>query len=198
MKKVIISCCVLALVACGSKKTVSENTAQAKSEASISTKAVAEKVSTKKDSPLLAEGNISVEELSKFPWYKASYDNYHPDEAEVKTFAKALKKHDYQIDVYMGTWCHDSQRVVPKLIKILEMTGSDFSNVSIVSVNGRKQIPNVSPEIAAQLNIQRVPTIIFYEDGKEAERFVEKTRESLIKDLTKIALGEAYMDRYEH
>ncbi len=193
MKKVFLSTCLMTLMACGSQKTISEESNNTTSE--ITSKSVSQtKIAP---SPLLAKGNITKEELAKMTWYGPSYESYHPDEALVKTFRKALNKRDYQIDVYMGTWCHDSRRVVPKLIKLLEMTGSDFSNLTIVSVNGRKEIPDVSPEIAAKLNVHRVPTIIFYENGKEVDRFVERARESLLQDLIKIASGEEYLDSYE-
>lgn len=196
MKRVIFSVFLMTLVSCGEQKTISQQSTE-DSVAVVQKRSKRHHVTHNQSSPLLAKGNITKEELAKMSWYASSYDSYNPDEELVKTFGKALKKHDYQIDVYMGTWCHDSRRVVPKLIKILEMTGSDFSNFTIVSVNGRKDIPNVSPEVEAKLNVHRVPTIIFYENGKETERFVEHYRESLLKDLIKIASGEPYKDRYE-
>lgn len=187
MKNVILSFSLLAFLACGNQK-VSSNASTASND-----NPPAEQQKMKKEkSPLLAEGNMSVEKLRTLSWYAGSYNGYQPNEAYVKSFKKALQNHDYQIDVYMGTWCHDSRRVVPKLIKILEMTGSDFSNLAIVAVNGRKVIPNVSPEVSQKLNIRYVPTIIFYENGKETGRFVEIARESLAKDLSKIASGAAY------
>lgn len=193
MKKALITTCLLALVSCGSQRTASENTTQNSENEVVKKRSKRDNIT----SPLLAKGNISKENLQKMAWYAPSIENYRPNEAEVKKLAKALKKHNYNIDVYFGTWCHDSRRVVPKFVNLLEKTGFDFSHVNFVSVNGRKEIPNVSPEMAAQLNVHRVPTIIFYENGKEAERFVERARENLVQDLIKIASGAEYIDSYE-
>ncbi|HET8837952.1 MAG TPA: thioredoxin family protein [Flavobacteriaceae bacterium] len=193
MKKALIVTCLLALVSCGSQQTALENTEQNSENEVVQKRSKRDNIT----SPLLAKGNITKENLQKLTWYEPSVHGYNPDEAHVKELAKALKKHNYNIDVYFGTWCHDSRRVVPKFVNLLEKTGFDFSHVNFVSVNGRKEIPNVSPEIAAQLNVHRVPTIIFYENGKETERFVERAKESLVQDIIKIASGAEYLDSYE-
>ena len=183
MKKIVVSSCLLALVACGTQKATTENQTAKTEKPQVS--------------PLLAEGNMTLEEVKTQSWFSRTYNPYHPDETVTAQLAEVLKNHHYNVDVYFGTWCHDSRRVVPKFVKLLEKTGFDFSHLTFISVNGRKEIPNVSPEIAAKLNVHRVPTIIFYENGKEAERFVERSRENLEKDILKIASGEVYLDSYE-
>lgn len=189
MKKILLSFSLLAFIACGSQKTASESHEQTNSPET-------EKQEIKK-SPLLAEGNMTLEEVKAQTWYARSYDSYSPDEMVVNQLSEILKNHNYNIDVYFGTWCGDSRREVPKLVKLLEQTGFDFSHLTFVSVNRSKQVPNVTPEIAQQLNVHRVPTIIFYENGTETERFVERPRENLEKDILKIASGEVYLDSYE-
>ena len=46
------------------------------------------------------------------------------------------------------------------------------------------------------LNIIKVPTLIFYKDGKELNRFVEFSIVSLKEDIRKIVSGEEYLDAY--
>lgn len=202
MKKVILSFSLFAFLACGNQKKSTENSTKTSSEVTTTVETSAPQVtkeSTTEKSPLLAEGNISLADFksgSNKAWFEPKYAAYAPSEALVTAFGEAMAKHDYRIDLYMGTWCHDSQRETPRLYKLLEMVDFDMSKLSVVSVNYSKKVPNVSPEVAEKLNIHHVPTIIFYENGKEVGRFVESARESLVQDLTKIASGEVYTDSY--
>lgn len=193
MKKLVLSFSLFAFLACGNQKMTTETKAQPAPE-------TVEKPETKpKKSPLMAEGNITLADFksgSNKAWFERGYNAYSPDQELVNALNKAMEAHDYHLDVYMGTWCGDSRREVPRLYKLLEMIDFDLDKLSVVAVNRSKQVPNVSPEIANQLNIHHVPTIIFYENGKETERFVESSKESLVKDLTKIASGEMYVDSY--
>jgi hypothetical protein len=47
------------------------------------------------------------------------------------------------------------------------------------------------------LNIFKVPTFIFYKDGKEIGRYVEYARVSLEKDILKIVSGLPYKHSYD-
>lgn len=194
MQKVILSFSLLVFLACGNQKKSAENVAESSPEIETSTTPA-----TTESSSLLAEGNIDLTDFKtgrNKVWFEPRYASYKPDEALVKAFGQAMEKHDYQIDLYMGTWCHDSQRETPRLYKLLEKIDFDMNKLSVVSVNYAKEVPNVSPEVAKKLNIHRVPTIIFYENGKETGRFVESAKESLVQDLTKIASGKEYIDSY--
>jgi thiol-disulfide isomerase/thioredoxin len=192
MKKILLSFGLLAIFACGSQQTTTENT----NNDSTSVRENIRERHRGNTSPLLAKGNIGLAEIQAMPWYESSYQSYQPNAEALQAFKKAMKKHDYNIDVYFGTWCGDSRREVPKLIKLMEMADADLSRLTFVSVNRSKQVPDVMPEVAQKLNIHHVPTIIFYENGTETERFVERSKESLEKDLVKIAMGDEYLDRY--
>lgn len=201
MKKVILSLSLFAFLACGNQKKSAENLTETSPETTttVETSSTQTTKEATNKSPLLAEGNISLEDFksgSNKAWFAPRYAAYSPNEALVKAFGQAMAKHDYRIDLYMGTWCPDSHRETPRLYKLLEMIDFDMSRLSVVSVNYSKEVPNVSPEVAKKLNVHHVPTIIFYENGKEAERFVESAQESLVEDLTKIASGEVYTDSY--
>ena len=47
-----------------------------------------------------------------------------------------------------------------------------------------------------KMNLNRVPTIIFYKNGKEVNRFVEFAQESLEEDIAKIVSGKDYKNSY--
>jgi hypothetical protein len=52
-------------------------------------------------------------------WYDYNYKEYEFDKAIVDQLKKN-KITSYQITILLGTWCSDSQREVPKLMKILD------------------------------------------------------------------------------
>ena len=52
-------------------------------------------------------------------------------------------------------------------------------------------------KIEEELDLDRVPTIIFYKNGEEVNRFVEYAREeSIEEDLAKIVSGKPYKNSY--
>ncbi|MFN2262218.1 MAG: TlpA family protein disulfide reductase, partial [Psychroflexus sp.] len=87
----------------------------------------------------------------------------------------------------LGTWCPDSRREFPRMIKILHESDFDLENIKIVGVNRDKVVPEVSEEVRETLNVNHVPTIIFYKNGKEMNRFVEFAQENLENDVLKIS-----------
>ena len=127
-------------------------------------------------------------------WFNANYDNYSPDLEAMEKISANLSDIDL-VRVYMGTWCPDSRREVPKFFKLLENTGYDLENVEMIAVDRSKAAPDGSHEL---YNILRVPTFVFYKDGEEIGRFVERPRESLEKDVAKIVTGEEYKHSYEN
>ena len=120
--------------------------------------------------PMLV-GVCSRAELMKPPfgsWFKSEYDSYKPkfpDEEEVEN-----KLPEYNIVIVMGTWCPDSRREVPRFYKILDFVNFPKEKVKLITVDRRKK--GIGEETKG-LNIQRVPTFIFYKNGIEAGRIIE-------------------------
>jgi len=128
-------------------------------------------------------------------WYTKNYDKYQVDQKALQPHKTIL--HDYKILVFMGTWCGDSKREVPRFIKILE--GLDFpsDHLKIVAVDRRKEHYKKSPTGEEWgLNIFKVPTFIFYKNGKEINRIVESPKASLEQDMVRIITGETYTPNY--
>lgn len=125
-------------------------------------------------------------------WFDRNYNNYKPNENVIAEIKKHIN--DYTIKGFMGTWCGDSKRETPKFYKILELTGFNNNNFDLATVNRSKRTPD---NLQQGLNIIKVPTFIFYKDGKEVGRFVEYPRESIEKDVLKIVSGKPYKHSYE-
>lgn len=131
-------------------------------------------------------------------WFSTIYDEFTPDPEVVKTIQSELKTDEFNISIYMGTWCKDSRREFPHLIKLLEQADFDLQDLKIVGVARDKVVPKASEEERKQLNITNVPTIIVYDkDGQELNRFVEFAQETLEKDLLKIISGADYKHVYD-
>lgn len=116
-------------------------------------------------------------------WYDESYKEYPLDKTTMDELKKE-KLNSYTIKVFLGTWCGDSKREFPRLMKILHETKFPESKLEIIGVNRQKQSPN-GEEV--KYNITHVPTIILEKYGKEVGRIVEETKTGYLeKDLLEI------------
>ncbi len=75
-----------------------------------------------------------------------------------------------QFVVFGGTWCDDTQFVLPKFFKLQEQSGFSDSDISFFAVTRAKQTVG---NITTAFKIVNVPTIIVMKDGKEVGRVVE-------------------------
>ena len=141
-------------------------------------------------------GAINRQDLEQAPfdsWFDPMYKSFKPNEEALNTIQKNIK--DYEIKMFMGTWCADSQREVPKFYKILELTDYDLNRLEVQAVKEDKTLPN---EAEKEYNILYVPTIIFYKDGEEVGRFVEYPQEELEEDIANIVSGKEYTHSYDY
>lgn len=116
-------------------------------------------------------------------WYTKEHDEYAMDQKAISELKKA-KINSYSIIVFMGTWCEDSHRDFPRLMKILEEVKYPEGKLTIIAVNRKKESPTGDESI---YNIQKVPTIIVEKYGKEIGRIVEMPTTGYIeRDLVEI------------
>jgi len=125
-------------------------------------------------------------------WFDESYDNYKLDRKTIKKLKEHLK--GVRIKVFMAVWCHDSHREIPHLYKILEAANFNENNLEIIALNRTKKTPT---NLQEGYNIIHTPTLIFYKNGKEIGRYVEKPRKNLEKDILKIIRGKLYKHTYD-
>lgn len=140
-------------------------------------------------------GQIQLQDLQKAPfkrWFDPMYKSYKPDETSMATIKEHIN--DYEILMFMGTWCADSQREVPKFYKILELSDYDLDKLEVRAVREDKTLPNDGQK---EYDVIYVPTIIFFKDGEEVGRFVEFPQEEIEQDIAKIVSGQDYKHPYE-
>lgn len=86
---------------------------------------------------------------------------------------------DVHIDIYIGTWCYDSQREVPKLLKDIEKNKS--ISYRIIALDEEKK----DPQGLALLNhVSATPTVVVFRQNKEISRIIEKPQISWVKDIS--------------
>lgn len=129
-------------------------------------------------------------------WFSKNYGNYQPDETIMESLEGKLN--DYDITIFMGTWCGDSKREVPRFYKIIEALEFPENQMELIALSNDFNLYKQSPQHEENgLNIHRVPTFIFYKNGKEVNRIVEHPVESLEKDILKIVNDNNYEPNFE-
>jgi hypothetical protein len=113
--------------------------------------------------------------------YKAEYNVYIPDKEIISQFNTLLD--GVTVTIVMGTWCSDSREQVPRFMKILDISGVTFPNPVIICVDRDKKAGDVSLE---GMDILKVPTFIFYYNGRELGRIIETPNTTMEKDLLDI------------
>ena len=117
------------------------------------------------------KGIISREVLledTSFHWYTENLRGYTPNAIALEGFKK--NKDSMQVLVFMGTWCEDSQNIIPKFYSLLDAAGFSPDRVTLIGVDRQKK---TFSHLAEALNITNVPTIIILKNGKEQGRVVE-------------------------
>ncbi len=134
-------------------------------------------------------GEIVIDELKQYPfndWYPVEFDGYEVDKELLAAISNPLQ---YNFELFLGTWCGDSRREVPRIEKIFNNLGIDFDKVKIVTVDREK----ISPENEQKgKDIRYVPTLIVKIGDAEVGRIVESPSSeisSLESDLFEISLG---------
>lgn len=144
-------------------------------------------------------GKATRERLRQAPygdWFNKNYDAYPVDSAAAGQLRAGLA--GKRLMVFMGTWCGDSRREVPRFLKILDCCGIDSASVDIVTVSNADSLYKQSPGHEERgRDIFRVPDFIILDHGKEIGRIVESPVASLEKDLQSIVSGAPYTPHYQ-
>ena len=143
-------------------------------------------------------GEITADHLTSMPyqkWYTTNFDSYAVDMRLVKLFDTKLREHE--ILLFLGTWCGDSKREVPRVLKILEAANFPKEQLRIVALDRRKD--NYKKGLHGEekgWDIKRVPTLILLKNGTEVNRIVERPVDTLEEDLLAILSNTTYTPNY--
>jgi thioredoxin 1 len=85
-----------------------------------------------------------------------------------------------EFTVVFGTWCKDSQRELPRFLKVTDMAGIPDDRVRLYGVDRSKESPDGLTE---KFDIKYVPTIILLKNGLEIGRIIEKPHATIEEDM---------------
>ena len=133
-------------------------------------------------------GYFNLNRLQQMPyatWFASGYDEYkyNPDAIDR---LKQIGKSDLSLKIIMGTWCSDSRREIPRLMRVLNTSDFPPDKVELIGVDKEKHSPIANFD---SFNIQRVPTIIIYKNNMEIGRIIETPKTSLEQDMINILTG---------
>ena len=103
-----------------------------------------------------------------FKWFHQNQAGYTPD-AETVSVLKA-KGSQVQFIVFGGTWCEDTQNLLPKFYSLLDAASFPADQVSVIMVDHHKKSIDHLPE---DMHLTSTPTFILLKGGKEIGRIVE-------------------------
>jgi thiol-disulfide isomerase/thioredoxin len=105
---------------------------------------------------------------TSFKWFSANQAGYKANSLTVD----ALKNHgdSIQILAFGGTWCHDTQFILPRFFTMVDAAKFPERNITIIGVDEQKHSLGNLAEAMAVIN---VPTFIVMKNGKEIGRVVE-------------------------
>ncbi|KXJ50143.1 MAG: hypothetical protein AXW17_10705 [Colwellia sp. Phe_37] len=126
----------------------------------------------------MAIGEISQQQLIRdYDAFQQSYQAFALSEQEISVIKGW--PNNLHIDIYFGSWCHDSQREVPRFLKVLAENSA--LSYRLIGLDYDKSEPNGS---AKKHNIRYTPTFVVYQGSKEIGRIIERPKVSLTADIS--------------
>ena len=124
-------------------------------------------------------------------WFNKEYGAYTLNKEAVQVIKNDSE--NLSIMLFMGTWCGDSRREVPRIYRILDAVNFDESRLTLINMDREKNSPDGEE---TGLNIHYVPTLILYKNSSEIGRVIESPIQSLEEDMAAIINGEKYTPNY--
>ncbi len=127
---------------------------------------------------LTRTGEITVKELlTRYPKFRQSYDNFEPDSNDIKNFSLL---NNMEAVIFFGLWCHDSQREIPRLIKIMQQSDTEFKSFKLIAINTSKE---VEAQYAEKFEVNFTPTIFILKNNQILATMVEKPSTTITQEL---------------
>lgn len=138
-------------------------------------------------------GRISYAQMTQYSkaWFDKEYDFYRINIELLEKIKPLLK--DKRVVLIMGTWCEDSQREVPGMMKILNQAGYNTAEMEIIAIDEDKRTKEGLEKV---YDLAYIPALIFFDGEKEMNRIVEFPINSLEQDILDILSGKEYKNAY--
>ncbi|NLG50665.1 MAG: hypothetical protein GX552_11190 [Chloroflexi bacterium] len=130
---------------------------------------------TPQPKPTPLTGELTADTLKTHDgWAETMAEAYTPDAAALEVIRGQAQ--EFQVLVFLGTWCPDSVREVPRLLQIAQQAGIPEERLTLIGLDYTKVDAEGQTE---QWGVEYVPTIILLdEQGQELGRIVERPSET--------------------
>ncbi|MDZ7391307.1 MAG: thioredoxin family protein [candidate division KSB1 bacterium] len=110
--------------------------------------------------------------------YRADFDKYEPDEEALAV----LRSYQRDVDLlaFIGTWCPDCAREVPRFLKSVYLAHNPRLHVKLLALDRSLRDPE---GVAERFSVTHVPTFVVVIDGMEIGRIVETPSLTVEQDL---------------
>ncbi len=111
-------------------------------------------------------------------WEQLRAQDYAPDPTAIATIREY--RDTFDVLLFIGTWCGDSKREVPRYFKIMDQAGLEEARLTIIGLDRTKVDADGLTE---RWGIEYVPTLIVTREGQELGRIVERPETTLEGDI---------------
>lgn len=126
-----------------------------------------------------------LENDTAFSWFKNNMQYGSVDEYALAAFKQ--KESQFSVIIFCGTWCHDSQNLIPKLYRLFDKSGYPESKVTLLAVDKEK---TTLDGLHSKWKIISIPTFIIVKNGIEVGRVIEYGKTgNMEKELGEIVMG---------
>jgi thiol-disulfide isomerase/thioredoxin len=116
-------------------------------------------------------GHVTRDQLRAYESWKPLFvEPYVPDASAIA--AIRANADGVAVLLIVATWCPDSKREVPRFFAIMEGAGIRESQLTMVGVDRTKKD---AEGLTEKWGVTRVPTFVFFRNGQEIGRVVERT-----------------------
>jgi thiol-disulfide isomerase/thioredoxin len=139
---------------------------------------------TPKEKTIIGYLNRAVlEQDTSFAWFANNLKYGTPDSSAIAAFA--ANKNKCKLLVFGGTWCEDTQILLPIFYKLIDRSRFPTNKITLVGVNRSKSSIDSLPRT---YNIKHIPVFIVLDNkGKEIGRVTEfGTLNAIDKELGQI------------
>lgn len=110
-----------------------------------------------------------LESDTAFKWFNDNYKYAQPDANAVAAFNNNKEK--FSMVVFGGTWCHDTQNILPIFFKLIDKSSFPQNKIYLIGVDRAK---TTSYNLHKKYKVTNVPTFIVLDiNGVEIGRVVE-------------------------
>lgn len=119
--------------------------------------------------------------LSRKPEIKNNMDLYDPNPEIIKKIESSIK--ETEIKVFTADWCPDCRIQLPRFFAVIMALGIEDFGLELFEVDRTKKD---QLGMAEELGVMAIPTFIFFRNGNELGRIIERPKEKMEGDISKI------------